>query len=184
MRKLFLFLITFANYLFSYAQQGSSDLVYESYQVDSLPQLYVSGRLSKIEDFLSQNIKWKEGMNEDEKIVLSYYVDKEGYIRSIDIREMPKQCELCTKEFIRVFSSVPKMRPAIKEGTEVQVKQKIIFYFKIKRQSKSPGKSGAFALLVNQVLQVLLHPFVGNRQINHFNPDCALYGRKSLINSR
>jgi hypothetical protein len=133
MRKLFYFLITFATSLPSYAQLGDSDLVYEFYQVDSLPQLFVGGRIIKIEEFLSQNIKWKEGMNEDEKIILSYNVDKEGYIRSIYIIDMPKQCEPCTKEFIRVFSSVPKMKPAIKGGVEVQVKQKIIFYFSIIR---------------------------------------------------
>ncbi len=134
MRKLFFFIVVFIKgYLSSYSQQASPDTIYESYQVDSLPKLYVNGQRVTIEDFVYQNIKWKEDMNEDEKIILSYVINSKGYVRSIDLIEMPKKCKLCTKELLRVITSMPLIEPAQKEGHLVSVRQKQIFYFKIKR---------------------------------------------------
>lgn len=118
---------------FSLSQQLSNDTIYESYQVDSLPQLYVYDSIIRVEDYIFQNLKWKEDMNEGEKISLTYIVDHQGNIRNIDIISMPKACHSCTKEFIRVFTSVPSLIPAKKGNNLVSVKQKMIFYFNIER---------------------------------------------------
>lgn len=134
MTRRIIFLLILANsFLLVSAQQKGTDNFYETSQVDSLPKLYVNDSLIQIEDFIYQYIRWKEGMNEGEKIVLSYLVDTNGYIVSIELLEIPKHCELCLKEFVRVITSLPRLKPAYKEGKPVNVKLKQIFYFKIKR---------------------------------------------------
>lgn len=117
----------------SLSQQLSNDTIYESYQVDHLPQLYVQDSIVNIQNYILQNLKWKEGMNEGEKIELTYVVDRQGIIRNIDIINMPRECQSCTKEFIRIFTSVPALIPAKKENNTVSVKQKMIFHFNIER---------------------------------------------------
>ena len=134
MGKLFFLIAVFTIvYQLSYSQQGSTDTIYEIYQVDSLPRLYVEGQLVAIEEFVHQNIKWKDGMNENEKIIFNYVIDSKGYVRSIDLIEIPMHCELCIREFLKVITSIPPIVPAKKGGYSVSVRIKQIFSFKIKR---------------------------------------------------
>lgn len=113
--------------------QGNYDTILEISEVDSLPKLTVNGLLMNVNDYIYKNMQWKAGMNEDEKIILSYIIDSKGYIRSIEIIEMPQKCDLCTKEFIKVFTSLPPFEPAIKDKKHVSVRMKEIFYFRIIR---------------------------------------------------
>lgn len=125
--------ILLASNSFSLSQQLSNDTVYELYQVDNLPKLYVHDSIVRIESYIFQNLKWREGMNEGEYISLTYVIDQQGNIRNIDIMRMPRECQSCTKEFIRVLTSIPSLIPAKKENNPVSVKQKMIFYFDIER---------------------------------------------------
>ena len=131
-RIIFLLILVNASLLVS-AQQEGTDNFYEANQVDSLPKLYVNDSLIQIEDFIYQYIRWKEGMNEGEKVALSYLVDTNGYIVSIELLDIPKHCELCLKEFVRVITSLPRLKPAYKDGIPVNVKLKQVFYFNIQR---------------------------------------------------
>jgi len=114
-------------------QDEDSIFYYEAYQVDSLPQLFLNEKQIEVVDFIYQNIRWKEGMSEGERIIVSYLVDTNGYVLAVDIVSMPNMCELCTREFIRVITSMPRFTPAYKDGHPVTVKEKLLFYFEIKR---------------------------------------------------
>lgn len=132
-KKITCLFILVSTCLLTSAQQTSTDNFYETYQVDSLPKLYFQGSIIQVKEFIYQNIQWKEGMNEGEKIVLSYLVNTNGHIASVELIDIPQHCELCLKEFVRVITSLPQFKPAYKDGKPVNVRMKQIFYFKIKR---------------------------------------------------
>ena len=76
-------------------------------------------------------------MNEGEKIVLSYVIDTNGHVAFIELLDIPKHCDLCLKEFVRVITSLPRLKPASKGGAPVNVMLKQVFYFNIQRPNNT-----------------------------------------------
>ncbi len=115
------------------AQPASMAHFYEAYQVDSLPRLYLHDRNVTIEEWIDQHIQWQAGMQEGEKVAVSFVVDTNGYVVALELLEIPKHCDLCLREYVRVLTSLPRLKPAYQGGVPVHVKLRQVFYFKIRR---------------------------------------------------
>jgi hypothetical protein len=115
------------------AQQSSSENFYEAHQVDSLPRLSLNGRIVPIEEFVDQQMRWEAGMQEGEKVVVSFVVDTKGSVVALELLDIPRHCDLCLKEYVRVLTSMPPLIPAFKGGVPVNVQLRQVTYFKIKR---------------------------------------------------
>lgn len=115
------------------AQPARTERFYEAYQVDSLPRLHLHDRIVTVEEWIDQHIPWQAGMQEGEKVAVSFVVDTNGYVVALELLEIPKHCDLCLREYVRVLTSLPQLKPAYQGGVPVHVKLHQVFYFKIRR---------------------------------------------------
>lgn len=111
----------------------SSDTVYFPNTIDTMPQLIVNGKAISIEEYILGEFKWSSSMNESEAILVKYLIDDMGYLRNIELHRVPHVCIDCTKEFLRVITSIPRFKPGRQKGANVSVQMALRYKFKIVR---------------------------------------------------
>jgi hypothetical protein len=114
------------------AQQNQFIFFNES-EVDELPKIIVNNEGLSFESYFERNFKWNKGMVEGEQIVVKFIVDTSGFIRNVDILRLPKKCDVCIIEYIKILTSISFITSATKDGVKVPIEVTHFFKFKISR---------------------------------------------------
>jgi hypothetical protein len=133
MSKLLITLSIISISFISKAQNQLNNDFYDLEDLDIRPSLVINDSVVDVNRFVFQNIRWKDGMNEGERVFLSCIVDTNGQVGCIELIKIPEMCDLCTIETVRVVSSLPNFTPGYKNGKKVNAKILIWVRFEIER---------------------------------------------------